>query len=110
MAIYVLMKFMQKMESEIQELKLAFAAITSAHSRAKTQVQGSHQSSANLTSVITKPVKSTGAQLLPIDRMNEHPPLPRRVLADEITDSSSCADQIEPADWQHCSQTQNETA
>ena len=30
--------------------------------------------------------------------MNEHPSLPRRVWADEITDSSSCTDQIELAD------------
>ena len=54
-----LMKIMQKMESEIRELKIALAAITSAHSRAETQVQGSHQSSANSTSVINKPAKST---------------------------------------------------
>ena len=64
-----LMKIMQKMVSEIRELKIALAAIASAHSRAETRVQGSHQSSANSTSVINKTAKSTGAQLLPTDRM-----------------------------------------
>ena len=64
-----LMKIMQKMVSEIRELKIALAAIASAHSRAETRVQGSHQSSANSTSVINKTTKSTGAQLLPTDRM-----------------------------------------
>ena len=100
----VLLRFMQKMESEVKELKLALAAITNVYNLAETQVKGSHRIATDSTSVNNKPAQPTDVHLLSADFMNECRPPSQRFWADEPTsDSNLCDDQIESDDqneWQ----------